>query len=96
MPHTKPVEFKEPWQRFVPGQAEAFLRELETELMPGHALHGVALTALGHSAAADDALFQIGDNRVVEVHLTWSQHAEQPPCHDTECSQTWPIGFGRS
>jgi hypothetical protein len=73
------IEFLEPWQRFVPGQADAFLGELEQELSPGHPLHGVNLIPLGHSGAADDALFQMEDGRVVQVHLTFSPRTEEQP-----------------
>ncbi len=45
----------EPWEEFVPGQAAAFVREVQAELSPGHPLHGAKLTALAHSSRADDA-----------------------------------------
>ena len=60
----------EPWEKFVPGQADAFFREFRVELSPGHALHGLELIPVAHSARADDALFQLADGRVAEVHLT--------------------------
>jgi hypothetical protein len=69
----------EPWEKLVPGQADAFLRELQIELSPSHPLHGLNLTPVAHSARADDALFQLADGRVVEVHLTWIGKTEQPP-----------------
>jgi len=69
----------ERWERFVPGQADAFLRELQVERWPGHALHGLELIPVAHSAGADDALFQPADGRVAGVHLTWSGKAEQSP-----------------
>jgi hypothetical protein len=72
------MEFQEPWCQFVPGQADAFLQELERELSPEHPLHGVKLIPLGHSGAADDALFEMGDGRLVQVHLTFSARTEQP------------------
>ena len=73
------IEFLEPWERFAPGEANAFLLELERELSHGHPLHGAKLVPLGHSGAADDALFEMGEGRVVQVHLTFSLRAEQPP-----------------
>lgn len=76
--HPK-IEFLEPWYDFVPGQADAFLLELKAELSPGHPLTGFNLVPLGHSGVADDAIFQSEDGRVVQVHLTWVGHAEQPP-----------------
>jgi hypothetical protein len=74
-----PLSLLEPWCEFVPGQADAFLRELRIELSPSHPLHGLNLAPVAHSARADDALFQLADGRVVEVHLTWIGKTEQPP-----------------
>jgi len=68
-----------PWEEFLPGQAVAFVCEAQTELSPGHPLHGTKLTALAHSTRADDALFQLEDGRVVDLHLTWSGRQEQAP-----------------
>lgn len=76
------IEFLKPWERVSPNQADAFLRELERELSPGHPLHGVRPIPLGHSCAADDVLFEMGDGRVVQVHLTFSHRAEETP---------WPV-----
>ena len=73
------IEFLEPWCDFVPGQADAFLRELLSELSVGHPLNGLQLSPLGHSGAADDALFEMEDGRVVQVHLTLSSRPEQLP-----------------
>ena len=67
MTSPKPIEFLEPWEPFTSEQAHVFLHELEIELASGHGLHGVRLTALGHSGAADDALFQMEDGGVVQV-----------------------------
>jgi hypothetical protein len=36
-----PLSLLEPWCEFVPGQADAFLREIQVELSPGHPLYGV-------------------------------------------------------
>jgi len=73
------IEFLEPWCDFVPGQGDSFLCELRRELSPGHPLEGLELVPLGHSGAADDALFEVEDGRVFQVHLTLSHHIEQPP-----------------
>jgi hypothetical protein len=83
-PHLTSMEYSpdsllSPWKEFMPGQAQEFLREVHAELSPGHPLHGVVLKPLAHSGAADDALFQLEDSRVVEVHLTWSRHSEHAP-----------------
>lgn len=73
------IEFLEPWYDFLPGQGDAFLQELKREVSPGHPLDGLRLVPLGHSGAADDALFEAEDGRVFEVHLTFSRHIEPPP-----------------
>lgn len=73
------IEFLEPWEEFRTGQADAFLLELSREVSPEHPLSDLQLDPLEHSGAADDALFATQDGRVVEVHLTWSGRAEQPP-----------------
>ena len=73
------IQFPEPWCEFVSGQGEAFLQELKRELSAGHTLYELKLFALGHSSAADDALFEDEEGRVFQVHLTFSRRAEQPP-----------------
>ena len=73
------IQFLEPWYEFLPGQGEAFLEELKRELSPGHLLENLELVPLGHSGAADDAIFVAEDSRVFPVHLTLSHRAEQPP-----------------
>lgn len=73
------IEFLEPWCEFVPGEGDFFLQELKCEISPGHPLECLVLTPLGHSGAADDALFRTEDGRVFQVHLTFSRRAEQPP-----------------
>jgi hypothetical protein len=73
------IQFLKPWYEFVPGQGEMFLEELKRELFPGHLLESLELVPLGHSVAADDAIFEAEDGRVFQVHLTFSRRAEQPP-----------------
>lgn len=74
-----PFSFSEPWRELISSEAEAFLREMRTELSPRHPLHGVNLKAIAASGQADDMLFQLDDGRVCQVHLTWRRSAEQPP-----------------
>jgi hypothetical protein len=78
MPHAN-IQFLDPWCEFVPGQSEVFLQELKRELSPGHLLYGLEVFPLGHSGAADDALFEAEDGRVFQVHLTFSRRAALPP-----------------
>jgi len=73
------IQFLDPWCDFVPGQADAFLHELKSELAPGHPLYGLSLVPLGHSGASDDTLFEAGDGRIIQVHLTLSSRAEKIP-----------------
>ena len=73
------IRFLEPWSEFLPGQGEAFLEELNRELSSGHLLEGVGLVPLGHSGAADDAIFEAEDGRIFQVHLTFSCHSERSP-----------------
>lgn len=73
------IDFLEPWCDFVPGQADAFLRELKNELAPDHPLFSVELHPLGHSGASDDAIFKADDGRIFQVHLTLSRRVENVP-----------------
>lgn len=73
------IDFLEPWCQFVPGQADAFLRELKNELAPDHPLHRVQLHPLGHSGPSDDAIFEADDGQIFQVHLTWSGRTENAP-----------------
>jgi len=71
--------FLEPWSAVPLDRAEAFLREVQTELSPGHPLYGAQLRAIGASRLADDVLFWLDNGRVADVHLTWSRVAERNP-----------------
>jgi hypothetical protein len=73
------IYFQEPWCDFVPGQADAFLRELKNELAPDHPLYSVELHPLGHSGPSDDAIFKADDGRIFQVHLTWTGKTEKAP-----------------
>lgn len=73
------IQFLEPWYEFLPGQAQKFLSELRAELSSGHPLYGWELEPLGHSGAADDALFRAQDGQVVQVHVTLSGRPELAP-----------------
>ena len=79
--------FLAPWEALPSDRAASFQAEIERELSPEHPLHGVALHAIAHSRRADDALFQLEDGRVAEVHLTWSRKGERAPW-PTHCIYT--------
>ena len=89
------IQFLDPWCEFISGQGEVFLQELQRELSAGHTLYGLKLFPLGHSGAADDALFEAEDGRVFQVHLTLSRRAEQPPLPRTRVTRMWMSGFSR-
>lgn len=74
-----PFSYLEPWREVIADSAEALVRELRTEVSPGHPLHGANLRAIARSVQADDVLVQLDDGRVCEVHLTWSRSAERTP-----------------
>jgi len=71
--------FPEPWEQLPADRAAAFEAEIQRELSPEHPLHGVTLSALACSHRADEVLFRLHDDRVVDVHLTWSRTTESPP-----------------
>jgi hypothetical protein len=77
--------FSAPW-RDLPGDDHARIDEraelhgqLLREVGPGHPLHGVDLTVVGRSDAADDIAVHCADGRWAIVHLTWTTTASQPP-----------------
>jgi hypothetical protein len=53
--------------------------QLRTEVGIGHTLKGINVRLIALRGASDDALFQLDDGRVAEVHLTWRQSAETDP-----------------
>jgi hypothetical protein len=76
---TTGIDFLQPWCEFVSDQADAFLRELKSELAPEHPLYGMRLHPLGHSGASDDVIFEAEDGRIFQVHLTLLGRAEKTP-----------------
>jgi hypothetical protein len=61
-----------PW---LPVESATVRRSLEAELSreigAGHLLFGMPAFAIGKRQDQDDVLFDLGDGRVAEVHLTW-------------------------
>ena len=57
--------------------------ELARELCPSHVLYGVHATALGRRWRRDDVLFELGDGRFAQVHLTRRQESN-PGCPSTD------------
>ena len=61
--------------------AAGFEAELRRECVPGHALYGIAASAVATANGSDDALFHLADGRWALVHLTWQ----------AETSPKWPM-----
>ena len=64
------MKFLAPWYEKKDGTLVA---EMQRELPIGHALHGIAVTALGRWDDKDDVLFALldGTGRLAAVHLTF-------------------------
>lgn len=50
----------------------AWEKELQTEVGPRHILWQHDVRLIARRDDRDDALFELGDGRVAEVHLTWT------------------------
>ena len=66
------IEFCEGWEK-----------QLMTEVGPKHPLFGHQAKLIARLYETDDALFQLDDGRVADVHLTWSKGPEPDP--------RWPV-----
>ena len=51
--------WQEPWQPLEMDQVAAFEQELQREVMPGHRLYGLEVTAVAQRIDSDDVLFRI-------------------------------------
>lgn len=60
-------------------QCGALERQLSAEIAPGHVLTGHAVRLIARRDDTDDALFQLDDGRVAEVHMTWRRSRETDP-----------------
>jgi hypothetical protein len=67
-PDSKKVEYSHAWER-----------QLKREVGLQHVLHGEHVVLIARRFDCDDALFQLGDGRVADVHLTWSSSPEGDP-----------------
>lgn len=78
------IEWVKPWVPISdPGHRAKIEEELHREVGDGHALFGLAPTAIARREDQDDVLFLLDDERVAEVHLTWTGRSEanaQWPC----------------
>lgn len=77
------VDWLYPWIPVDSDEARRlFEGELTKEVGAGHPLSGLTATAIGRVDGLDDILFDLGDGRVAEVHLTWRGR--------TEIDSRWP------
>jgi hypothetical protein len=82
------LEYLDPWWA-TDGQDEAFhaqfLKQLTTEVGPGHPMYGVPAKLIARGNG-DDCLFKLldGTERVAIVHLTWSGRRETLPWPQTQ------------
>lgn len=67
-PEEKRAEYCRAWES-----------QLQREVGPQHVLFGKDAILIARRFDCDDALFQISDGRVADVHLTWSKGAEPDP-----------------
>lgn len=61
---------------------QAWESQLRREVGPLHVPFDKPATLIARRFDTDDALFQVSEQRVAEVHLTWSRGPESDP--------TWP------
>lgn len=73
------------WRKLEGEEAIACGRELDTEIGPGHPLHGIGLVPVARVDAGDDLLVRLDETsqldrtQCAEVHLTWSGTTEPMP-----------------
>jgi hypothetical protein len=71
------MRWLEPWVPIESNNDRMALEvELGSELVIGHPLHGVTVSALARRRDGDDVLFALADGRVAEVYLTWRDRSE--------------------
>ena len=74
------MDLPEPWETVEDADMAEYRHAWEVELVcelgPGHLLFGQTPRLICRRLDCDDALFQLEDGRVAEVHLTWSGRRE--------------------
>lgn len=77
---TAPCEWLAPWYG-VDDEAErrGLEAELRREICDEHPLARETVALLARRGDMDEALYQLADGRIAEVHLTWSRHRETDP-----------------
>jgi hypothetical protein len=66
-----------PW--YAVDASDTLEAQLRREISDRHVLYDVPVTLIARREDTDDALFQLPDGRVAEVHLTWRQSVETDP-----------------
>ena len=87
------MEYLRPWYA---DDSDALIAELRRELVSGHPLFGVSVSALARREDRDDALFAIhdGTRRVAVAHLTWKKETDPawPETTIFESLEVWANG----
>ena len=82
------MQWLEPWDAITDGDwptdgrvefCRAWEEQLAREVGPGHLLFQQAVHLIARNFGTDDALFQLLDGRVAEVHLVWGKGMELDP-----------------
>ena len=77
---TSSFEWLEPWYHVDdPTICGGLEQQLQREISARHVLSGERACLLARRADTDDALFELSNGRVAEVHLTWRQSTEPDP-----------------
>lgn len=81
---TKAVEFLDPWYGVDDAETRAGLEhQLQIEVSERHILFGKSARLIARRCDTDDALFELPDGKVAEVHMTWRRSVEPDP--------RWPV-----
>jgi hypothetical protein len=83
------IEYLLPWQESI-SDPDAFLQELQRELVGTHPLFGQPAQAVAVRIDCDDVIFKLADEKYAVVHLTWSGKPENyPNCPYTQIFDHW-------
>lgn len=74
-------ELLEPWE-FINSKNDCFESELYKEITKGHILFNLKAKAIAKRIDCDDVLFELDNNELALVHLTWKMKTEE--------SNEWP------
>jgi hypothetical protein len=91
------LDLPDPWWEFDPvahdGVIEAREAELRREVDPRHGLRADGATAVAGCGGCDEVLYRLADDRLAQVHLTWSYRREEPPYPLTQTSDDAPTAM---